>query len=107
MGIEHQFDVSSRATILNRLTYRINLEETTELQCQVEEFMAKGYVRESLSPCVVPKLLVPKKDGSWRICIDCHAINNFTVKYCGPIPRLDDLLDELNGSWFFFFFLYD
>ena len=59
--------------------------------------MAKGYVRESPSPCAILILLVPKKDGSWKMCIDCHAINNITVKYCHHIPRLYDLLDEQHG----------
>ena len=97
-GIEHQIFFVPDATIPNRLAYRSNPKETKELQRQVEELLTKGHVRESMSPYAVPVLLVPKNDGTWKMCVDCRAINNIMVKYRHHIPRLDDMLDELHGS---------
>ena len=71
-GIEHQIDFIPGASIPNRPAYRTNPAETKEIQKQVSELIENGYVRESMSPCVVPVLLIPKKDGAWRMCVDCH-----------------------------------
>ena len=70
-GIEHQIDFVPGAPLPNRAAYRVNPEEAKELERQVQDLMDKGYIRESLSPCAVPVLLVPKKDGTWRMCVDC------------------------------------
>ena len=100
-GIENQIDFMLDASIPNRLAYQSNPEETKELQRQVSELMKKGYVRESISPCVVLVILIPKKDRTWRMCVDFRAVNNITVKYHHPIPCLDDMLDELHGAFVF------
>ncbi|CAN4090615.1 unnamed protein product [Withania somnifera] len=63
-GIEHQIDFVPGSQIPNRPAYRSNPEETKELQRQVKELLEKGLIEESLSPCVVPVILVPKKDGT-------------------------------------------
>ncbi|KAK1616575.1 hypothetical protein QYE76_022092 [Lolium multiflorum] len=97
-GIEHQIDLIPGASLPNRAPYRTNPEETKEIQKQVQALLDKGYIRISLSPCVVPVILVPKKYGTWRMCVDCRAINNITIRYHHPIPRLEDMLDELSGA---------
>ena len=79
-GIEHQIDFMPGASFPNKPAYRTSPEETKELQRQVEDLLAKGWVQECMSLCGVPVLLVPKKDGSWRMCVDCCAINNITKK---------------------------
>jgi hypothetical protein len=100
-GIEQKIYLIPEASLPNRAAYRTNPDETKEIQRQVQDLLDRGYICESLSSCFVPVLLVPKKDGTWRMCVDCRAINNVTIRYRHPIPHLDDMLDELSGSVIF------
>jgi len=100
-GIEHQLDFIPGASLPNLAAYRTNPIEAKEIQQQVEDLIAKGWVQDSMSPCAMLVILVPKRDGSWRMCTNCRAINNITIKYRHLIPRLDDVLDELHGSQIF------
>jgi hypothetical protein len=89
------------ASLPNRAPYRTNPEEIKEIQRQIQSLLDKCYIRESLSPCDVPIIVVPKKDDSSCMYTDCRSINNNTIRYRHPIPRLDDMLEELSGSIMF------
>ncbi|KAL4032614.1 hypothetical protein IC575_005694 [Cucumis melo] len=75
--------------------------ELKELKVQLQELLDKGFIRPSVSPWGAPVLLVKKKDGSMRLCIDYRELNKVTVKNRYPLPRIDDLFDQLQGATVF------
>nr|GEW41645.1 putative reverse transcriptase domain-containing protein [Tanacetum cinerariifolium] len=86
------------ATPVARVPYRLAPSELKELSEQLKELSEKGFIRPSSSPWGAPVLFVKKKDGSFRMCIDYRELNKLTIKNKYPLPRIDDLFDQLQGS---------
>ena len=99
--IQHQIDLIPGLVLPNKPTYRMSPNKNEELKRQVDDLLDKGLIQKSKSPCVVPALLVPKNDGSCRMCIDSRAVNKIAIEYQFPILRLDDKLDQFYGASIF------
>ncbi|GJQ90402.1 putative reverse transcriptase domain-containing protein [Tanacetum coccineum] len=93
-----QIDLIPGAAPVARAPYRLAPSEMKELSEQLQELSDKGFIRPSSSPWGAPVLFVKKKDGSFRMCIDYRELNKLTVKNRYPLPRIDDLFNQLQGS---------
>ncbi|GJY55040.1 putative reverse transcriptase domain-containing protein [Tanacetum coccineum] len=96
--VEFQIDLIPGAALVARAPYRLAPSEMKELSDQLKELSDKGFIRPSSSPWGAPVLFVKKKDGSFQMCIDYRELNKLTVKNRYPLPRIDDLFDQLQGS---------
>ncbi|GKF68085.1 putative reverse transcriptase domain-containing protein, partial [Tanacetum coccineum] len=96
--VEFQIDLIPRTIPVARAPYRLAPSEMQELSDQLQELSDQGFIRPSTSPWRAPILFVKKKDGSFRMCIDYQELNKLTVKNRYPLPRIDDLFYQLQGS---------
>lgn len=96
--VEFYIDLVPGATPVAKAPYRLAPSEMKELMSQLQELLDKGFIRPSSSPWGAPILFVKKKDGSMRMCIDYRELNKRTVKNKYPLPRIDDLFDQLQGA---------
>ncbi|GBG74004.1 hypothetical protein CBR_g17714 [Chara braunii] len=99
--IQHRIEIERGSRTPKGALYRMSPRELEELRRLLDELLEKGWIRPSLSPFGAPVLFVPKKEGELRMCIDYRGLNAITVKNVEPLPRIDDLLDRVQGCKYF------
>nr|GFB59795.1 putative reverse transcriptase domain-containing protein [Tanacetum cinerariifolium] len=99
--VEFRIDLIHEAMPVAKSPYRLAPTEMQELANQLKELQDKGFIRPSSSPWGALVLFVKKKDGSFHMCIDYRELNKLTIKNRYPLPRIDDLFDQLQGSQYF------
>jgi hypothetical protein len=85
-------------SLVSKTPYRMITPKLKELQMQLEELFKKGYIRPSVSPWGAPVPFVKKKDGTLRLCIELRQLNKYTIKNKYPLPKIDDLFEQLRGE---------
>ncbi|TYK30559.1 Transposon Ty3-G Gag-Pol polyprotein [Cucumis melo var. makuwa] len=99
--IEFTIELLPGTTPISQAPYRMSPSELKDLKMQLQELVDKGYIRPSVSPWGAPMLFVKKKDGTLRLCIDYRQLNKVTIRNKYPLPRIDDLFDQLRGAALF------
>jgi hypothetical protein len=99
--IEFSIELLPGTTPISKRPYRMDVKDLVELKKQIEELLEKGFIRPSSSPWGAPMLFVNKKDGSRRMCVDYRSLNEVTIKNKYPLPRIEDLFDQMKGAKIF------
>jgi hypothetical protein len=94
-------DLKPGTTPIYKTLYRMTTPELAELKEHIKELLEKGFILPSSSPWGAPVIFVLKKDGTQRLCMDYRALNEVTIKNKYPLPRIDDLFDQLHGACVF------
>jgi hypothetical protein len=96
--VEFAIELLPGTAPISKRAYRVSGPELVELKKQIDELLEKGYIRPSTSPWATPILFVEKKDGTRRMCIDYQTLNEVKVKNKYPLPRIEDLFNQLRGA---------
>lgn len=99
--VDHHIELIPGATPPTKPTYQLSLSEMAELKRQLDDLLRHGFIQPSQSPYGSPVLFVKKKEGDLRMCVDYRALNKLTIKNTYPLPRIDELMDQLQGAQVF------
>jgi hypothetical protein len=99
--LEFTIDLKLGTELIARTPYRMSTPELQELKMQLKELLDLGLIHPSVSPWGAPVIFIRKEDGSWRLCIDYRQLNKATIKNQYPLPRIDDLFDQMKGAMVF------
>jgi hypothetical protein len=98
---DHAIPLTPRAVPVNARPYHYSSQHKTKIEDQVKQLLQSGFITHSHRPFASPVLLVKKKDGTWRFCVDYRKLNDLTIKNRFPMPIIDEILDELAGATYF------
>jgi hypothetical protein len=96
--IEFLIELLPETPSISKRPYMMPVNESVELKKQIAELQAKGFIRPNSSPWGAPVLFVEKKDGTQRMCVDYRSLNEVTIKNKYPLPRIEDLFDQMKGA---------
>jgi hypothetical protein len=99
--IEFVIELKPSTAPIYKTPFRMKTPELAELKEHIKELLEKGFIHPSSSLWGAPVIFVPKKDGTQRLCVDYHALNEVTIKNKYPLPRIDDLFNQLCGACVF------